>query len=84
MASVAVGMLVAAAVVLSLGFAVALLQPATRDRIRGLFGSGSRCVAGREVVGDERLVVVMPAAPRFSFFCLRFSFFCWRMPHCFP
>lgn len=39
LSSVAIGMLVAAVAVLSLGFAVALLQPATRDRIRGLFGS---------------------------------------------
>lgn len=40
--SVAVGLLVAVVAVLSLGFAVALLQPATRDRIRSAFG-GSRC-----------------------------------------
>ncbi|PSC67812.1 acid protease [Micractinium conductrix] len=40
--SVAMGLLVAVAAVLSLGFAVVLLQPATRDRLRGVFGGGSR------------------------------------------
>lgn len=39
LSSVAMGMLVAAVAVMSLGFAVALLQPAARDRIRNLFGS---------------------------------------------
>ncbi|KAL4433645.1 hypothetical protein ABPG75_000086 [Micractinium tetrahymenae] len=50
LSSVAIGMLVSVVAVLSLGFAVALLQPATRERIRGLFG-GSR--AYRTLTEDE-------------------------------
>ena len=45
--SVLLGMLVAAASVLSLVLAVALLQPATRDRIRSAFGSRSVLGLGR-------------------------------------
>ncbi|KAL4450641.1 hypothetical protein ABPG77_000997 [Micractinium sp. CCAP 211/92] len=47
LSSVGIGMLVAVVAVLSLGFAVVLLQPATRDRIRGLFGSSRMSVTQR-------------------------------------
>lgn len=50
LSSVAMGMLVAAVAVMSLGFAVALLQPAARDRIRNLFGSSR---AYRTLTEDE-------------------------------
>lgn len=61
--SVAVGLLVAVVAVLSLGFAVALLQPAIRDRIRSALGGSRQYRSLEEEERDPEGALLPAAAP---------------------